>query len=79
MRWQKTQDRLTLRSHVISVFSPAHDGAAIALINVVFHLARHPAAWEELQEEIRTIQHETLDYDLLNSYKFLRHAIKESK
>ncbi|OCL14662.1 cytochrome P450 [Glonium stellatum] len=31
-----TQDRLTLRSHILSVFSPAHDGAAIALSNITF-------------------------------------------
>ncbi|KAF2440212.1 cytochrome P450 [Karstenula rhodostoma CBS 690.94] len=41
-----TQDRLTLRSHILSVFSPAHDGAATVLTNVVFHLARHPGVWE---------------------------------
>ncbi|KAF2662187.1 cytochrome P450 [Lophiostoma macrostomum CBS 122681] len=36
-----TRDRYTLRSLVLSVFSPAHDGAAVALSNI-FHLARHP-------------------------------------
>lgn len=40
-----TQNKLTLRSHIISVFSPAHDGAGIALSNAMFHLARHPNAW----------------------------------
>ncbi|KAF2033496.1 cytochrome P450 [Setomelanomma holmii] len=38
-----TQDRLTLHSHIISVFSPAHDGATITLTNAMFHIARHPA------------------------------------
>ncbi|KAF2709973.1 cytochrome P450 [Pleomassaria siparia CBS 279.74] len=37
---EETQDRLTLRSLVISVFSPAHDGAAVTLSNAMFHLAR---------------------------------------
>ncbi|OAG02412.1 cytochrome P450 [Paraphaeosphaeria sporulosa] len=37
-----TTDRYTLRSLILSVFSPAHDGAAVALSNVFFHLARHP-------------------------------------
>ncbi|KAF2009398.1 cytochrome P450 [Aaosphaeria arxii CBS 175.79] len=41
-----TQDKVTLRSHIISVFSPAHDGAAVTLTNAMFHLARNPTAWE---------------------------------
>ncbi|KAF2015191.1 cytochrome P450 [Aaosphaeria arxii CBS 175.79] len=46
-----TTDRYTLRSLILSVFSPAHDGAAIALSNVFFHLARHPKVWHKLREE----------------------------
>ncbi|KAH7125253.1 cytochrome P450 [Dendryphion nanum] len=37
-----TKDRYTLRSLILSVFSPAHDGAAVALSNAFFHLARSP-------------------------------------
>jgi len=74
-----TQDKFTLRSHIISVFSPAHDGAAIALTNVMFHLARHPAVWERLQTEIRPTKHESLTYELLNSYRYLSHVFKESE
>ncbi|EAT90900.2 hypothetical protein SNOG_01251 [Parastagonospora nodorum SN15] len=37
-----TQDKLTLRSHIINTFSPAHDGASITLTNAMFHLARNP-------------------------------------
>lgn len=74
-----TQDKLTLRSHIISVFSPAHDGAAIALSNVMFHLARHPAVWEKLKAEVNPTQHEPLTYELLNSYRYLSHVFKESR
>jgi cytochrome P450 len=37
-----TKDRLALRYQVLSVFSPAHDTAAVTLSNLFFHLARHP-------------------------------------
>ena len=73
-----TQNRLTLRSHIISVFSPAHDGAATTLTNVVFHLARHPTVWAKLKEEISSTTNEPLDYELLNSYQYLGWVLKES-
>ncbi|KAF1955638.1 cytochrome P450 [Byssothecium circinans] len=45
---EETQDRVALRSLVISVFSPAHDGAAITLSNAMFHIARNPLVWRRL-------------------------------
>ncbi|KAH7073511.1 cytochrome P450 [Paraphoma chrysanthemicola] len=68
-----TQDKLTLRSHIINVFSPAHDGAAITLTNAMFHLARQPDIWARLREEIIPTKHESLTYDLLNSYRYISH------
>jgi cytochrome P450 len=35
-----TNDRSTLRSLILSAFSPEHDGAATAMTNAFFHLAR---------------------------------------
>ena len=74
-----TQDRLTLRSHIISVFSPAHDGAAIVLSNAMFHLARNPRIWSALRAEILSSKDQTLSYDLLNSYKYLKWVLQESR
>jgi cytochrome P450 len=74
-----TQDQVTLRSHIISVFSPAHDGAATVLANVVFHLARHPDVWEKLRKEIDPTRDEVLSYELLNSYQYLEWVLKESE
>jgi cytochrome P450 len=76
---EETQDRLTLRSLVISVFSPAHDGAAVALSNAMFHIARHPSVWRKAREEILPTQHQELTYELLNSYKYVQSIFKESK
>lgn len=74
-----TQDKLALRSHIINTFSPAHDGASITLTNAVFHLARNPQVWAKLRHEISPTAHEPLTYDLLNSYRYLSHVLKESK
>lgn len=74
-----TQDRLTLRSHIISVVSPAHDGAATTLTNVCFHLARNSAIWERLKAEIEPMKNQKLDYELLNSYQYLEWVLKEGE
>jgi cytochrome P450 len=74
-----TQDRVTLRSHIISVFSPAHDGAATTLTNAVFHLARNPNVWEKLKAEIDPTKGKLLDYELLNTYQYVEWVLKESE
>ncbi|KAF2647518.1 cytochrome P450 [Lophiostoma macrostomum CBS 122681] len=59
-----SQNRITLRSHILSVFSPAHDGAAVTLSNAIFHLARHPEAWDMLRKEMEPTRNESLSYEL---------------
>jgi cytochrome P450 len=76
---KNTKDRYTLKSLLLSVFSPAHDGAAVALSNVFFHLARHPRVWKKLRDEIVVSQDETITYELLNSYQYLKNVLRESK
>lgn len=74
-----TTDRYTLRSLILSVFSPAHDGAAVALSNIFFHLARHPRVWNKLRAEIMSNASDPITYDLLNSYTYLKNVFRESK
>jgi cytochrome P450 len=75
---RETQDRLTLRSMAINVFSPAHDGAAVALSNSIFHIARNPSIWAKLRKEIDVDTDRELTYDVLNSYKYLSWVLRES-
>ena len=74
-----TKDRYTLRSLILSVFSPAHDGAAVALSNAFFHLARHPRVWNKLRTEVMEDAALPITYELLNSYTYLNHVLRESK
>lgn len=74
-----TADRYTLRSLILSVFSPAHDGAAVALSNVFFHLSRNPQVWEKLRAETLKDIASPITYELLNSYKYLKNVFRESK
>jgi len=49
---KRTEDRDAVRQELLNVFLVAHDGAAIALTSIVFDLARHPAVWARLREEV---------------------------
>lgn len=72
-----TTDRYTLRSLILSVFSPAHDGAAVALSNVFFHLARYPRIWEKLRKETVSDSTQPITYESLNSYGYLKNVFRE--
>jgi cytochrome P450 len=72
-----TKDRYTLRSLILSVFSPAHDGAAVALSNVFFHLARNPTVWNKLRKEVLRYADLPITYELLNSHTYLKNVFRE--
>lgn len=74
-----TTDRYTLRSLVLGVFSPAHDGAAVALSNIFFHLSRNPNVWTKLRAEIMQDVSNPITYERLNSYTYLKKVFRESK
>lgn len=76
---KETQDRIDLRYQILSVFSPAHDGASITLSNCFFHLARNPSVWFQLRTEILPTKNSPLTYPLLKSYKVLNNVLRESK
>lgn len=76
---KETDDKISLRYEVLSVFSPAHDTVAVILGNLFFHLARHPLAWSKLRDEIMPTINQPLTYILLKSYKRFSWAIRDSK
>lgn len=52
---KRTSDRIDIRRQLLNVFLPAHDAIAIPLTNIFFQLARHPAVYSKLREEILTL------------------------
>ena len=74
-----SQDRISLRFLILSIFMPAHDNVAVALSNAFFHLARNPESWTKLRTEIISKASERLTYDLLGSFKYLNWVLRESK
>ena len=76
---KETQDPYDLRSQMVGVFSPAHDGAAVTLSNTFFHLSRRPEEWARLRAEILPTKDEPITYELLVSYKYVEKTLRESK
>lgn len=74
-----SQDKISLRFLILSIFMPAHDNVAVALSNAFFHLARNPEAWAKLRAEIISKANEPLTYKLLGSFKYLNWVLRESE
>ncbi|KAF7933778.1 uncharacterized protein EAE98_003487 [Botrytis deweyae] len=74
-----TQDPYDLRMHIINVFFPARDTAAIAFADVVFELARHPGEWKKLKMEVDSIDSsQALTFEFLRSLRVTKAIINES-
>lgn len=74
-----SQDKLSLRYLILSIFMPAHDNVAIALSNAFFHLARNPDSWAKLRAEILSGNSQPLTYELLGSFKYLNWVLREGQ
>ncbi|KAF7898275.1 hypothetical protein EAF00_004721 [Botryotinia globosa] len=74
-----TQDPYDLRMHIINVFFPARDTAAIAFADVIFELARHPGEWKKLKMEVDSIDSsQALTFEYLRSLRVTKAIINES-
>ena len=49
---ERISDPLRLRNQLMNVFLPGHDSTAILISNVFFALARHPAVYSRLRNEV---------------------------
>lgn len=75
---KETQDPLDLRYQILNVFSPGRDSTGILLSNVFFFLARQPSSWQKLRNEVLSLGSKPLDYENLNSMKYVHSCLKES-
>ncbi|KAL9052841.1 MAG: hypothetical protein Q9162_005140 [Coniocarpon cinnabarinum] len=82
---KETTDRNLVRDQLLNVFMPARDASAVTLTNVFFQLARHPAIWSKLRDEILS-SNAALSagkdpdgvFAGLKSLKYLQHVIQET-
>lgn len=80
---KETKDRDELQNQLLNIFLPAHDAVAIALTNVFFHLARKPAIWTNLRQELSELNlldpnAAEITFERLEGLKRLQHVINET-
>ncbi|KAL8669531.1 MAG: hypothetical protein Q9168_005875, partial [Polycauliona sp. 1 TL-2023] len=73
----QTSSPLTLRNEILQALMAAQGTTAALLSNVFFVLARHPAVWEKLRQEVLALGDEEPDFDRLLHMKYLQNVIKE--
>ena len=76
---KQTQDRDDLRSQILAVFMPGRDSTGYALSNVIHILARRPEIYQKLREEVMSVGHEPLTFELLKSMKYTQWVINEGE
>lgn len=75
---KETNDRAKIRQQLLNMFLPAHDAIAIPLTNIFFNLARHPAVWRTLREEVLAIGSEEITVRRLKGLSYLQSVISET-
>ena len=77
---KETGNLREIRNQLLNVFLPAHDAVGVALTNIFFHLARHPAVYSKLRLEIlgMNVQEEQLTFERIKGHKYLQHVIQET-
>lgn len=76
---EQSNDRIQLRNEALQAFIAAHETTACLISNIFFQLARHPAAWTKLREEVLALGDVHLDFEVSMKLKYLRNVINESK
>ncbi|KAI4122338.1 MAG: hypothetical protein LQ338_005877 [Usnochroma carphineum] len=75
---KQTGDRDDIRNQLLNVFLPAHDATSVALTNIFFHLARHPAVYSKLRHEVLAAGEAAFTFEGLKSLKYLQQVMNET-
>ncbi|TVY12993.1 Cytochrome P450 monooxygenase lepH [Lachnellula arida] len=75
---KEIRDPIELRYHVLAVFLPARDSAAIAVNNMLFQLARHPHIWANLRKQALELGDSPLTFEKLKSLVEFRYVLHET-
>ncbi|KAK7422043.1 hypothetical protein QQX98_001784 [Neonectria punicea] len=77
MAWNLRDEEL-LRSQLCLVFVPNNDTTSIFISNCIWHLARHPEAWEKLRQEVLAHDDAPLTFEALRNMKYLQCVLNET-
>lgn len=73
------RDEEELRSQLCLLFVPNNDTTSIFISNCLWHLARHPEAWEKCRQEIAAHGDAPLTFEALRGFKYINGVLNESK
>ena len=75
----QTDDMEYVRSQVLQTMFAAREKTAILISNAIFLLARHPAIWQKLREEMFLYpdRDELFTYDNIMSFTYVQNILNE--
>ena len=72
-----TDDKLRLRSELLSVLLAGRDTTASLLSNMFFQIAKDPRIWEKLQSEVAHLNGVPPTYQQLRDLKYVKYCMNE--
>ncbi|KAF7596528.1 hypothetical protein BBP40_001401 [Aspergillus hancockii] len=74
---QQTGDRTRIRDELMNVLLAGRDTTASLLSNMFFMLAKNPRAWENLREEVASLEGRAPTYAQLRNLTYLKYCMNE--
>ncbi|KAL1594564.1 hypothetical protein SLS60_010325 [Paraconiothyrium brasiliense] len=74
----QTEDRTLVRNMLVQGIIGAQDTTSVLTSNTIHLLARHPALWKELREEVLRRGDELFTFDALRSNEVIQNMLSES-
>ncbi|KAF9885071.1 hypothetical protein FE257_000802 [Aspergillus nanangensis] len=75
---KQTGDRDRIRDELMNILLAGRDTTASLLSNMFFMLARSPAVWNKLREEVATLDGRAPTYEQLRNLTYLKYCLNES-
>jgi cytochrome P450 len=75
----RTSDRKVILDEAMSLLLAGRDTTASLLGNLFFILAKNPAIWEKLRQEVASLDGRPPSYDELQHMRYVRHCVNECR
>ena len=76
---KQVTDKRRLRDELMNILLAGRDTTASVLSNMFFEIAKQPAIWQKLREEIGVLNGRCPTYEELRNFKYLKWCINECK
>lgn len=76
---KQTNDKKRIRDELINILLAGRDTTASLLSNMFFEIAKQPAIWTKLKEEVDSLEGRMPTYEELRNLKYLKWCLNECK